>query len=181
MEWGIRNMTFKSSSTEEWLTFSNIENTFEIKIPAEPEKQIKTENTPNGPIEIILYMHETKLGKDDNLIYSIAHTKYPQHFINSELSSPQQIEQFFSHTISGTVNGVRGKLKSETNLTYGLFPGKEFSVDFQNGMAEIKYHFYLVQNTLYMLQVITATQNKGNQAIDYFFNSFKLLEPPAHY
>ena len=69
-----------------------------------------------------------------------------------------------------------GRIISQRSISYGLFPGKEIRVDYENGLAEIKCRLYLVENTLYSLQVTSAAQNKKNKARDFFLNSFKLLE-----
>ena len=71
---------------------------------------------------------------------------------------------------------VGGKLISEKTIAYGLFPGKEIRLDYENGLAEIKCRLYLVKNTLYALKVTSATQKRENKARDFFLNSFKLLE-----
>lgn len=65
---------------------------------------------------------------------------------------------------------MNGKLISETNISLDKYQGREIKIDFKNGLAIIKARFYLVNNTVYIIQTITKTENDNNKSM----NSFEL-------
>jgi len=173
--WALRNMQFNSSDINSWITMTIPDGNFEIKFPEEPKKRVEGSETVMGNLDHIKYIFEPQIGKDDNLVYGASYVVYPPKIINSRVTSEAQIDEFINYTVERRVNSVAGKIIYQKDISYGLFPGKEVKVDYQNGLAEIKYRFYLVDNTLYILQVISSSQNSANKAQDVFLNSFKLL------
>ena len=72
------------------------------------------------------------------------------------------------------VKNVSGKLLSESKIDLENYPGREFKIDFKDGLAIIKTRIYLVDTTVYFLQTITKTEKENNKLIDKFMNSFTI-------
>jgi hypothetical protein len=175
-KWALRTIQYNVSETHLWETSMLREGNFQIKFPAEPAMNQETSVTVLGNFPSTIYRVEPPLGKDDNLVYSATYTAYPPEMIRTSISGKNQIDQFMNYTVEHIVSGYNGKLISQKEISYGLFPGREVRVDYKQGLAEIKCRIYLVESTLYTLMVTSAAQKRDNPARDFFLNSFKLLE-----
>ncbi|HEX4372302.1 MAG TPA: hypothetical protein VHZ50_03260 [Puia sp.] len=110
--------------------------------------------------------------KDDNHVYLVNETTYPDSLINSD--KKEILDEFFKKAIGGAVKNVQGTLLSEKNMELNEFPGREVRIDYRNGLAVIKMRLYLVKNIVYMMETITDTKKQSNSSVDKFLNSFQL-------
>ena len=72
------------------------------------------------------------------------------------------------------VKNVKGTLLSESTITINDYEGREFRVNYSEGLAVIKMRCFLVKNVMYMLQTICLTEKENNVSSQKFFDSFKL-------
>lgn len=160
------------SNIEEWVLFQTKH--CEMYFPKKPHELSQTINSTLGTLNMNIYSYEVPDSiNDDNLLYNLMETEYPDSLINSD--KKDILVKFFRDAIDGAVSSIHGKLLSETIIHYEDYPGREIRIDFKDGLAVIKMHFYLVKNKLYMLQTITFTKNDNNESINKFMNSFKLI------
>lgn len=145
-----------------------------ILMPGQPTKREKTVNAAIGEIQLNMFMFQPPEKTDPNALYMVSYSDLPATFITSD--SILRLKTFFDNTRDGAIKNIKGKLLSETIINYKQYPGREQRVDFRNGLAVIKYRYYLVKNRLYTLQVITETKNNFNKSINKFMDSFKLAE-----
>jgi hypothetical protein len=159
------------STPEDWVLLEN--SNFRILFPQKPQDQTQTVNTALGKLNMETYIYEVPDSqKDDNLIYMLAQTTYPDTAINSDKTG--LIDKFFRGSIDGAVKSVHGKLRSETIIQLNGYPGRKVRIDFNEGLAVINMRFYLVKNILYASETITESKNDSNKSIDKFFGSFSL-------
>lgn len=158
----------------DWFTFKN--EAYAIEFPAKPTTDVKTVNSAVGELKLDITMYDaSKLSKnDDNLAYMSMSTEYPEFLISSD--NKEGLNKIFRGGIDGAVKRVDGRLLSEKVIQIDGFPGREVRADVKDGLALIKMRFYLVKNKIYMVQVITKTENEGNKSFNRFFNSFKLIK-----
>lgn len=148
---------------------------FQVEFPKKPDYQTKTIKSAIGNLKMNIYMYDaSKDKKDDNLVYGVISTEYPDTIVNSD--SKEDLSPFFRNSVDGAVKNVNGKLLSESVIELDGFPGREIKVDFKDGMAIIKMRVYLVKSKLFVIQTITKTENFSNKSIDRFMDSFKLIE-----
>ncbi len=172
---GHLTQSFITNSIQDWTLLET--KTFKIYFPQKPELSSKILNTEIGELNINMYMYEVPdKTEDDNLAYSLAVTEYPDSLINSTRSEKELIDIFFNNSVNGYIKNVHGKLMSELKIKYDSFPGREIKVEIKDGLAVIKTRIYLVQNKVYMLQVITDTKKDFNRSTNKFLNSFALLQ-----
>ena len=159
------------SNPGDWQLFESTD--FQAFYPNLPSSQVKTVNSAVGELKMNIFMYDASNNeKDENLVYGIITTEYPDSIINS--SNTEVLQNFFRNSIDGAVNNVNGKLISESTIDIDGFPGREIKVNFRDGLAVIKMRMYLVNNKIFTLQTITKTENDLNKSIDKFMNSFKL-------
>ncbi|NUO00379.1 MAG: hypothetical protein HUU01_07150 [Saprospiraceae bacterium] len=148
---------------------------FQIEFPKKPIADTKAIASDIGPLEMKLFIHDASQGgKDDNFVYMLMHTEYPDSLVNSETLS--DVPAFLKASAEGAANNVGGKLLSDVDIELDGFPGKEIKIDFRDGLAIIKMRFYLVKNKMYVIQAITETGKFPNKSVDRFMDSFKLLK-----
>lgn len=160
---------------DKWFLVKAKEFGYQIEFPLEPVASTQTINTEAGPVDMHINLLDlTRGGEDKNMVYLSSFAEYDESLVNS--NKTDQLEDFFKETIEGLVKGVNGKLLLENNISLGDYQGREMKIDFQNGIAVIWIRVYLVENKVYMLQIISKSENDGNNSIKTFMDSFSLLE-----
>ncbi|MGQ8335170.1 hypothetical protein ACUNWD_01360 [Sunxiuqinia sp. A32] len=172
----LNKMEFLQSDTIQWITYHNNEANFEILFPEQPEENIQSVESEIGPMEVKIYTYEPELGKDDNILYGAGFSVYPEDLVDSDIMADEEIAEFMNNSINGAVTNVQGKLLTTNTISYKGYPGREIRIDFKNGVAIIKMRIYLVKNKAYISEVITASSNSLNKAVNTFLDSFKLTE-----
>jgi hypothetical protein len=132
-------------------------------------------NSEIGELKLNIFVYDaSESGTDENLVYLVSSTEYPDSLINSEKT--EILPDLFKNTLEGILSNINGKLLSETVIDINGFPGREVKVDFMEGQAIIKIRIFLVKNILFMIETITETGKVPNKSIDRFMDSFKLTE-----
>ncbi|WP_196889905.1 hypothetical protein [Aureivirga sp. CE67] len=159
---------------EDWFHYTSEKFGYEVDFPQKPLEQNTTLNTEIGPLEMNYSMvQETDLNAD-NMVYMVNYTVYPSDKISSD--NKEMIDGFLRGAVDGAVRNVGGKLLTEKELSYKGYPGREITIDFQNGTAVIRMRVYLVNNVNYILQTISKAGKADNPNANKFMNSFELIE-----
>lgn len=160
---------------KEWNLFLSEQDGFSIEMPLNPETQEQVIPSEMGDLNLKIFMHKSQDNNADNMLYMVMRTEYPESF-TVHRDSILIIEDFFQNAIYGALNQVNGNLLTEENIEYKEYPGKNVTISFQNGQVILNMRQYLVDNYVYVLQVMTPKDKQGNESITKFFESFKLLE-----
>ena len=161
--------------TSDWFLVKNEAQGYQIEFPEEPSSNVQTVNTEAGPVDMHIHMLDlSNKENDSNLIYLSSFAQYPDTLVHSDRK--EQLPGFFKETIEGLSGSIDGKIMDEKKVEIGKYQGREVKINFQDGMAIIRIRIYLVQNKVFMLQVVTKTENDSNDAIAHFMNSFALLD-----
>ena len=148
-------------------------NEFRIQFPGTFAKTAQTIASSLGDLVMTIVSYEPADSvKDENYVYMVFETNYPDSIINS--NKVDLLDQFFRGAIDGAVKNVNGKLISETSGKVEKYPSRNVEIDYGNGMAIIKSQIILRENKLIMLQTITDTNNYPNPSMERFFNSLSL-------
>jgi hypothetical protein len=168
----VQMMDFPVSDTSSWKTFNDSDANYSILFPGEPNENSQTVETEIGNLEVKQYIFEPKLGKDANILYGTGYTVYPAQYIDNRSMDEEQLAEFFRNSVNGTVANVQGRLLSTHIIDYKGYPGREIKIDIKDGLAVVKMRSYLIQNKMYILQVISPAKNTFNKSINYFLDSF---------
>lgn len=166
--------SFKADSWE--LVWSE-EGQCSVMMPGEPTYEKMEVPTESGPFDLHMYMLDLSSEEGtDNLVYALMYTPLPEE-IRAEKGKPDaETKQRMDNGRNQAISNVNGKLIREKDIYYKGYPGREFEIDYQEGMAVIKVRMYFIENKLYQLQVITLTENIRNRSIDRFMRSFKIKD-----
>ncbi len=166
--------TAVSAQSDSWVLFKTA--AFSAEFPKQPATEATKVNSAIGELKLDMYTYDASESSDNdaNYVYMVMSTEYPDSLVNSD--DTDRLPDIFRGGIDGAVNNVKGKLLSEKIIEIDGFPGREIKIDFKDGLAVITVRLYLVKNKMYMVQVITATENDMNKASQKFLNSFKLIK-----
>lgn len=161
--------------SREWYLLKSNKFGFKIEFPQKPKATTHTINTEIGDLKMNLFICDLSNSENDNnLVYLANYSEYPRDLVNSDMKS--SLKTFFRNSVDGAVSSVHGKLLKERVIDYKGYPGREFSVDYENGLAVIKMRMYLVKNKMYMIETISKKEYEFNTSIDRFMNSFELTK-----
>jgi len=158
---------------EDW--FQCETKSYKILFPKKPAASTQKVNSAIGELTLNLNVYEVPQNEtDDNYVYLVNETAYPDSLINS--GSKDLLQTFFRNAIDGAAKNVNGKVISEKDITIQNYPGREVKVDYETARAIIRMRIYLVKNKMFMLQTITDTEKDSNKSITKFMDSFQLVE-----
>lgn len=149
---------------------------FKIRFPGNATKDIQTQEMESETVYFVSYILEPDPVQTGNHLYGITFLKYPANIVSHSLMKASELDEFFLSVINGSATSMGGEIKSISEQNFKKFPGRIAIVSMQNGEMEISYWSLLVDNTLYILQVIHSPENASNESMDTFFNSFQLME-----
>ena len=121
-----------------------------------------------------LFMYGVDKYKDENEVYGIIYSDYPDSLLNSDFKD-ELVDNYFNNAIACAVSNIKGNKVSEKKIAYHSYPGREIKISFSDGNAIMYMQMFLVKNRAYMLEVGCETKNDNNKDITNFFNSFSLL------
>lgn len=163
----------KTIHSDDWVPFEDAG--CKMLFPKAPANESQTVNTAIGELKLYNHSYEVPDGvQDDNLVYVLSETEFPDTSTINSKSSKEVIDKFFRGAVDGGVSNAHGKLLTEETIQLDGFPGKKFRAGVQDGAAIMTIKTYLVKNKLYMLQVITETKKDFNKSMDKFMRSFML-------
>jgi hypothetical protein len=158
-------------AADTWYRFEDKDCT--ILFPKKVETTSQEVASELGPLTLFITMYDASQAKnDDNLVYGLFTSVYPDSAINS--NNKIMLPGFYRGAIDGAVKNVKGTLLSENTISINDYEGREFRVNYSEGLAVIKMRCFLVKNVMYMLQTICLTEKENNASSQKFFDSFKL-------
>ncbi|MBK7689981.1 MAG: hypothetical protein IPK62_07935 [Bacteroidetes bacterium] len=158
-------------TAEKWYLFEDKD--CSILFPKKVETTSQQVASELGPLTLFITMYDASQAKnDDNLVYGLFTSVYPDSVIHS--NNKIMLPGFYRGAIDGAVKNVKGTLLSESTITINDYEGREFRVNYSEGLAVIKMRCFLVKNVMYMLQTICLTEKENNVSSQKFFDSFKL-------
>lgn len=160
---------------ETWVKIQSKDNKFSIEFPRKPEESERKIQTEIGELNMNVVIHEVGKYKDENSVYGVIYSDYPDSLVNSDFKD-EYIDEFFENAIKGTVSNLKGQIIEEKRVLLSSYPGREVKISFMEGQGIMKLHVYLVKNRAYILEVGCETKNDNNKSMERFFNSFVLKE-----
>ena len=163
------------SQEQPWVTKKDLAGAFTINFPGNPTHNKETVPTAKGEVTMDTYSYEPKDAAPLNFIYMLAYSTYPLEFFPEGLSELSVIDTVLNNAVQGAVNNTKGTLVSKDNIQLNGFYGKTVKINIGASYV-IHMKMYLVEYTLYSIQVIYDASNEDNAMAEYFFNSFELIK-----
>ncbi len=162
---------FAQTNQEKWI--SNEYANFVVHTPDSVQYNPQKIPTDLGEVDFHVYYVQAKMSNDPNQIYTYAYADYPAEVVHSD--STHKIKNFLDGSSEGSVKNLQGKLVAQKDITINGFPGREFEVSVQEGLIIDHFKILLVKNRFYILQVITLAEEKENERLHRFLDSFQFF------
>jgi len=148
---------------QDWKIHRNSELEFRADFLGEPKTTIQKVPTAVGELD----MHMVSLQGDDNTFMSIIRTNYPE-------GSLTDVKTALDGAVNGAVNNVSGKLISDKEDIFNGYPGRKIKIHSQ-GMY-LFMNVYLVEDSMYIAQVVCLEGSEESPLINKFLNSFDIIK-----
>ena len=156
-----------------WLTTKDYERGYRIDFPQKPVVQSQEIATEVGSLTMDMNMVDLSANStSDNMLYMVAYTAYPE---GSDYDNEELQHSMLDGTVNGAVTNVNGKLISSKNIVLNGYNGRYAKISIYDDTIIISLKTILVNNELYLLQIMTETSKQSNENIDKFLDSFDLI------
>jgi hypothetical protein len=155
-------------SIKKWEPYESEDGWFRVQFPGRPKKEKMPSPTPVGTINIHVFSVERSSGA-----YVVGYFDFPEVGGDVNLESNEFIESMAKGSFSKMGTGQFSKKVIEFEGYPGLEAEGKVKAGAARGLARIRY--YVVEERIYMLEVIGENSfvNSGNT--EKFFNSFQLI------
>jgi len=160
-------------NAQDWIDYKSEDLAFIAKFPNEPERSAQDVESEVGTLKIHMIMYSRPVDYDDeNEVYGVIRSDYPKsHFEDADEAYNNNV---LDGGVEGAVSNVQGKLVFDNKITFNGFPGRSIKIGLEVGF--IYMNMYLVENKMFIAQVICLKENDNNDNINRFFNSFDILK-----
>ncbi len=156
----------------DWITYTGKDGLFKIKFPGQPKEL--TSAPRYGNLGSMLISFNPEKNTDENLVYWLNVTDYPEDKISSDKDKQEQ----FLTTQASVLIMMIGKVLSEEDTELNGFKGKFLTGEILSPPAELHNPVYvkafLVKNRVFQLMVSCKPDKKDNPFIKAFFDSFEI-------
>lgn len=164
--------TLLSVTAQTWETFKSLDHEFSASFPSEPKFQVQKVPSAVGDLDMNMYMSTPESLNSENMLYSVIRSDYPEDMFVDP--SDEFVQNVLDGAVNGAVSNVQGKLVSDVSISFNNFPGRKIKIETSMGMLYI--NAYLVNNSMFITQVICAIEKDNNESIKRFQDSFELIK-----
>lgn len=126
-----------------------------------------------GKLELHRYRYTDRV-QGSQIKYILQYCDYPAEALHQD--STELLEEFFEVTAESSASSVFGNLEYSQTVDLHGYPGMIWRISFDRDKALIKSHAFVKGRRFYNLSVHYPRDLGYKNAIDIFFNSFKIIE-----
>lgn len=151
-----------SISAQNWTTHRNTDLAFRAEFLGEPKSSVQKVPTDIGDID----MHMTSDDTAEGIYMSIIRSDYPEGTMTNTKTA-------LDGAVNGATTNVKGTLVFDKEDRFNGFPGRKIKIKAQ-GMF-LYMNVYLVDDSMYVAQVVCVDDKDNDPLIDKFLNSFDII------
>jgi len=152
---------------------SDMDASFSIEAPSKLISKFSNAETSLGEFPTMIYALEGN-SDDLNKLYQINQIDYPEGSFPTD--STDLMKFYLSSAIDNTMYSLEGSLVYSNDLSHLGDAAKLFRISYNDGKAIVKGKCLIYRDTYYMLTVYSHKDDSLNSDMDYFLNSFELLD-----
>jgi hypothetical protein len=156
-----------------WKQHHSFEGKFSILAPDTMLTRTDTIKTPLGNLAQHITFYQDQQPEGENKVYMVTWFDYPAGVMHHD--STELVQALFDETVEAAAFSVAGNVRWSTDISYGLYPGRMWRVDYKDGRGVIKTKALFVRNRYYAIQVVTRKERALNYDADKFIDSFRLM------
>jgi hypothetical protein len=165
---GAINFIRGSDKLKEFVPYHSEEGRFSVKFPGEPKRELKTLDTPEGKIDLVMFSAGTK-----KEVFVAGYSDYPESMIKK--SSP---EALLNGGRDGAVLKVKGRLVDEKDFDFYGYKAKEIKIEVPK-KAIIRQRMIQAGNRFYQVVVVCPLEDNIDNKSAEFFDSFRIDKTPS--
>ncbi|MFK7747504.1 MAG: hypothetical protein AB8B65_03885 [Kordia sp.] len=164
-------LSISAVQAQDWEKYKAEDLEFVAHYPGEPKRTVQKVQTAVGELDMHMIMYAPASG-DDNAVYSVIRSDYPEEqFKNADDDYNATV---LDGAVKGAVSNVKGFLNFDHAVKFNGYPGRSIKIQMEGGFIYI--NAYLVENSMFITQVICLDKNDHNDSIFRFLNSFELIK-----
>jgi len=164
-------LSFRTVNAQDWTKYKSEDLAFTAIFPKEPKRTVQKVDTAVGELDMHMIMH-APTEADDNAVYSVIRSDYPEEqFKDADADYNNNV---LDGAVDGAVKNVQGKLIYDNKVKFNGYSGRSIKIEMQGGFIYI--NAYLVENSMFITQVICLTGKDKNASIERFLNSFEIIK-----
>ncbi|MEL0642986.1 hypothetical protein V6251_01240 [Olleya sp. Ti.3.14] len=161
-----------NASAQEWIDYKSEEHAFIAKYPVQPVQTLEVIDTEAGPLDMYMIMHVATSENSTNVVYSVIKSAYPKSQFEDVADNYE--DEVLDAAVQGAVQNVNGTLIFKNEVTHNGYPGRSIKIEIEK--AFIYMNAYLVDNVMFISQVICLTENDNNKDIKRFMEAFDIIK-----
>src|SRR5215813_3445172 len=155
---------------EAWQEFKNEAGNFAVMMPGKPLEMSQTVESEIGKIPIYTFT-----AQGGTLTYMAMYSEYP-----ISIDTPEAAKISLDNARDLLLSRRNGKLISESDISFGKYPGRELKAKFDGGT--LRSRTYIVNKRMYIVMAMAPGDDTSKQLdskkVDDFLGSFKFLREP---
>jgi hypothetical protein len=164
-------LSWQATFGQNWEKYKAEDLAFVAYYPKAPERSVKKVPIASGEMDMHVVNYSPK-ADDDNLLYAIIRSDYPEdQFKNAD---EEYNNEKLDTAVKGAVTNMKGKLVYENKVKFNGYPGRNIKIAVKGGF--IYLNAYLMDNTMFITQVICLTAKDENPSIQRFLDSFEIIK-----
>ncbi|AXG71221.1 hypothetical protein KORDIASMS9_03477 [Kordia sp. SMS9] len=164
-------LSINAVNAQDWEKYKAEDLEFVAYYPAEPKRTVQKVSTAVGELDMHMIMYAPTSG-DDNAVYSVIRSDYPEEqFKNADDDYNASV---LDGAVKGAVSNVKGFLNFDHPVKFNGYPGRSIKIQMEGGFIYI--NAYLVENSMFITQVICTADKDHNDSIYRFLKSFELIK-----
>lgn len=170
-------ITFFVASTtfinaQDWVDYKSEEFAFITKFPEQPKVTVQQVETEIGEIDMHVISYSPTGVNDNNVVYSVIRSDYPKEVF--EAKDDEYNNSVLDGAVNGAVTNVNGELSFDKKIMHNGFPGRSIKIKIEG--AFIYMNAILVNNMIYITQVVCMADKDENKDINRFMDSFDIIK-----
>lgn len=157
-------------TAQDWEKYKSEELAFVTEFPGTPEESVQQIKTVVGELDMHIVAYSTS-NTNDNAFYGVIRSDYPKEQFSD--MSEEKIKSILDGAVNGAVSNVNGTLESDENVTLNGYPGRKIKIK-ATGM-EMFMNAYLVDNVMYIAQVIGMEGSVNTENLNKFLDAFDII------
>lgn len=158
-------------NAQDWERYKSQELAFIADFPGSPNTSVQKIDSEVGVLDMHMVSYESSV---DNVYvyYAIVKSDYPKEQF-SNLSN-EEIKSILDGSVDGAVTNVNGTTVKDEEIQLNGYLGRDVKINVEGG--ELYMHTFLVENVMYIAQVICETGKAEHAYIDKFMNAFDIIK-----
>lgn len=138
---------------------------------AKPTKTVQKVPTAVGELDMHMIGLEPSSG-DENSHYSVIRSDYPKE--QFEDVDDDYINKVLDGAVNGAKKNVNGEIIFDDKIKFNGYLGRYVKIKFNQGYIYLKT--IIVENSMFIAQVLCSSNNEDNKSIKRFMDSFDIIK-----